>query len=118
MNTTLSSGLAGKRILVEGLFALAQAPDVEGSTVDLESGSLVTVRTVVQELVRLTGSTAEPLFDASLDRAMECVRTAKVNETYSQTGWKARTSLENGLSQTIDWYRAKLTSEMARAVSV
>ena len=104
--------------LVEGLIALAQAPNVEGSTVDLGSGSLVTVRTVVQELVRLTGSTAEPVFDAARDRAMECVRTAKVNETYSQTGWKVHTSLEKGLSQTIDWYRAKLTSEISRARSV
>ena len=98
--------------LVEGLIALAQAPCVEGSAADLGSGSPVTVRAVVQELVRLTGSTVEPAFDAVQDRAMECVRTAKVNETYSQTGWKARTSLEKGLSQTIDWYRAKLTSHI------
>ncbi len=103
--------------LVEGLTALAQAPDVEGCTVDLGSGFLVTVRAVVQELVRLTGSTAEPVFGAIQERPMEQLRTAKVNETYSQTGWKVRTSLEKGLSQTIDWYRARLTSEISRATS-
>jgi len=103
--------------LVEGLIALAQAPGVEGSAVDLGSGSLVTVRAVVQELVRLAGSTVEPAFDAVQDRAMECGRTAKVNETYLQTGWKPRTSLEKGLSQTIDWYRARLTNEISRATS-
>jgi UDP-glucose 4-epimerase len=103
--------------LVEGLTALAQAPGVEGSTVDLGSGFLVTVRAVVQELVRLTGSTAEPVFGAVQDRPMEQPRTARVNETYSQTGWKARTSLEKGLSQTIDWYRERLTAEISRAAS-
>ncbi len=103
--------------LVEGLTALAQAPGVEGSTVDLGSGFLVTVHAVVQELVRLTGSTAEPVFGAVQDRPMEQLRTARVNETYSQTGWKARTSLEKGLSQTIDWYREKLTAEVSRAAS-
>ncbi len=103
--------------LVEGLTALAQAPNVEGCTVDLGSGSLVSVRAVVQELVRLTGSTAEPLFGAIPERPMEPLRTAKVNETYSQIGWKIRTSLEKGLSQTIDWYRARLTDEVSRATS-
>ncbi len=103
--------------LVEGLTALAQAPGVEGSAVDLGSGFLVTVHAVVQELVRLTGSTAEPVFGAVQDRPMEQLRTARVNETYSQTGWKARTSLEKGLSQTIDWYREKLTAEVSRAAS-
>src|SRR5882762_3558754 len=103
--------------LVEGLTALAQAPDMEGSIVDLGSGFPVTVRAVVQELVRLTGSTAEPVFGAVQDRPMEQLRTARVNETYSQTGWKARTPLERGLSQTIDWYRERLTAEISRAAS-
>lgn len=103
--------------LVEGLTALAQAPGVEGSTVDLGSGFHVTVHAIVQELVRLTGSTAEPVFGAVQDRPMEQLRTARVNETYSQTGWKARTSLEKGLSQTIDWYRERLTAEVSRAAS-
>jgi len=103
--------------LVEGLTALAQAPGVEGSIVDLGSGFPVTVRAVVQELVRLTGSTAEPVFGAVQDRPMEQLRTARVNETYSQTGWKARTPLERGLSQTIDWYRERLTAEISRAAS-
>jgi len=103
--------------LVEGLTALAQAPNVEGCTVDLGSGSLVTVRAVVQELVRLTGSAEEPAFGAVPERPMEQLRTARVNETYSQTGWKSRTPLERGLSQTIDWYRERLTAEISRAAS-
>jgi UDP-glucose 4-epimerase len=101
--------------LVEGLIALAEAKGVEGSVVDLGSGILTSVRDVAKELARLAGAGIEPEMGALPDRPLEPQRTARVNETYSRIGWKARTPLEKGLTQTIDWYREKLKSGMRKA---
>lgn len=103
--------------LVEGLIALAKARGVEGSTVDLGSGILTSVRDVVQELVRLTGAGVEPAIGALPDRPLEPERSARVDETYSRIGWKTQTPLEKGLRQTIDSYKEKLKNGMSTAAS-
>lgn len=91
--------------VVEGLLATALAPGVAGSTVDLGSGKLVSIREVVEQLVRLVDRGITPLFGALPARPMEHSRVADSTTTYAQIGWKPTTSLENGLSQTIAWYR-------------
>jgi UDP-glucose 4-epimerase len=116
---------SGKRLVdwiyiddvARGLVALAEAPGVEGRTLDLGSGSLVSTRAVVQELVRLTASQVEPIFGALQDRPMETSRVADINDTYRQTGWKPQVNLSEGLSQTIVWYREQLRREKAKAAS-
>ena len=50
--------------VVDGLLAAAQMPDVEGCTIDLGSGTLVSIRAVVQQIVNLVDSRVEPLFGA------------------------------------------------------
>jgi len=97
--------------VVEGLLNAALTPQIEGATIDLGSGTLVSVRTVVQQLVTLMGTQIEPLFGALPDRPSEQVRVANTTDTYAKLGWKATTSLEAGLQQTVAWYRAQ--SDMA-----
>ena len=103
--------------VVDGLIAVAQAKGLEGATVDIGSGVLTSVLDVVQTLVRLSGSSLEPLIGAVPDRIMEQLRTAKVKETYSQIGWRARVPLEKGLARTIAWYRKWLQSGVPRAAT-
>lgn len=96
--------------VIEGLLALAQTPDIEGCTVDLGSGDFVTVHDIVNHLVRLTGSTIEPLYGALPDRPPEPVRVANIARTYNILEWKPKTSLENGLQHTINWHRKYLSN--------
>jgi UDP-glucose 4-epimerase len=91
--------------VVDGLVATAEVPNIEGRTVDVGSGRLVTVRNIVELLCRLVGSEVKPQFGALLDRPMEQVRFADINKTYAEINWKPRTDLEEGLSRTIDWCR-------------
>ncbi len=98
--------------VVDGLVAVAQAPDVEGSTIDLGSGSLVPIRAVVEQLVKLVGSQVEPLFGALPNRPLEQVRAADTPYAYAKLGWKPLTSLEKGLEYTVDWYRRQLTDPL------
>lgn len=91
--------------VVDGLLAMVQAPNIEGSTIDLGSGVLVPIRTVVQKLINITDSDVEPALGSVPDRPMEQVRVANIADTYAKIGWKPMTSLEKGLEYTVDWYR-------------
>jgi UDP-glucose 4-epimerase len=90
--------------VVDGLIALALAPDVEGDTVDLGSGSLITTAELVEMICSLMKSAVRPRFGALADRPLEPVRVARVADTTALTGWTPRVSLEQGLARTIDWY--------------
>lgn len=90
--------------VLEGMSAAMFAADAEGSTFDLGSGSLVSIRETVELVVELLGSRIRPLFGALPDRPVEQERIADVKTAHEKLGWKARTSLREGLSQTINWY--------------
>lgn len=94
--------------VANGLLALGQAPRIEGRTLDLASGQMVSVREVVEELVQLTGSQLEPVFGGEPDRKMEESRHANIQETYEQTGWRPEVPLQEGLRKTIAWYKGTL----------
>src|SRR6266581_2625651 len=94
--------------VVEGLLAAARAPGVEGRTIDVGSGELVSIRTLVEHLVRLINPQLQPLFGALLDRPLEQIRVANTAPAAALMGWEAATSLEEGLKRTVDWYEERL----------
>jgi UDP-glucose 4-epimerase len=98
--------------VIDGLLAMIKAPDIEGHTIDAGSGSLTSIRTVVEHLKKIINPRVEASFGALSDRPLEQVRIADISNTYSKTGWKPKTSLEKGLTLTVDWYREHyITSE-------
>src|SRR5713101_3751232 len=94
--------------VVNGFLALAQASDVDGATLDLGSGSLVSIREIVQQLAMSIGNGVKLEFGALPDRPLEPTRIAKTAETFARIGWKPQVSLQDGLERTVDWYRAAL----------
>jgi nucleoside-diphosphate-sugar epimerase len=94
--------------VVEAYAALAEAPGIEGRTVEIGSGKLVSIREIVGEVALLVGAGIEPTFGALPDRPMEPVRTADVAQTREWIGWSPKTPLTNGLSRTIEWYKEHL----------
>jgi len=91
--------------VIDGLLTAAQTNDIEGSTIDLGSGRLVSVREVVERLVSLVRPAVRPQFGAVPSRPIEPIRAANVIDTYARIGWKAATSWEKGLEFTINWYQ-------------
>jgi nucleoside-diphosphate-sugar epimerase len=91
--------------VVQALLAAAVTDAAVGRTLDVGSGQLVTVREVVERIARLVESDASPHFGAVPERPLEQVRTANVAKTAACLRWRARTSLEEGLARTVDWYR-------------
>lgn len=89
---------------VGGLLRCALGSGLEGATVELGSGELVTVRAVAERLHALVGGPA-PAFGALPDRPLERVRAACLAATERTLGWRPRVSLDEGLAATAAWYR-------------
>jgi nucleoside-diphosphate-sugar epimerase len=94
--------------VVAGYLAAATAKGVEGGTIDLGSGRLDTVRTVVEELVGLINPRVQPLFGSIPERALEQTRTADAESSFRRIGWRTQISLRDGLARTAEWYREQL----------
>ena len=94
--------------VVEALLALGIGPALEGGRFDVGSGRLVTVRSVASRLARLSATGVRPEFGALPDRPMEQVRRADARATSRATGWRARTSLAEGLKRTYAWYAERV----------
>jgi UDP-glucose 4-epimerase len=94
--------------VVEGFLALADSPGIDGSTLDLGSGSSVSIRDLLQELTGIIGEGASAEFGALADRPMEPTRIANVVESFARIGWKPQVSLREGLTRTVEWYRRAL----------
>lgn len=91
--------------VVEGFLAAATAIGIEGSTIDLGTGQLASVRTVVEHLFELVRPDEKPAFGSLADRALEQVRAADVEASFRRIGWRPRVSLRDGLRRTAEWYR-------------
>lgn len=91
--------------VVEGMLAAALVPNVEGYTFDLGSGSLVSIRAVVEQLTKIVNPHIEPLFGTLPDRPVEKVRVANTTYAYDKLGWQPVISLERGLEYTVNWYK-------------
>lgn len=94
--------------VVDGLVRAARAQGAEGQRIDLGSGELVTIQTLVGKLYRLLAPGVEPPFGTLPDRPMEQVRAAEVGATEALLGWRPGTTLDDGLRATVDWYRREL----------
>ena len=100
--------------VVTGLLAAAHAPGVDGSTIDLGSGTLVSIRTIVEDLTRLIDSPARPVYGAVPSRPLEPTRQADTESTHAAIGWRPTTPLATGLHLTVNWYREELERSPSR----
>lgn len=88
----------------EGI-ARATASYNEPNPVNLGAGREITIRELAELIANLTGFTGKLVWDPSQPdgQPRRCLDTARARDRF---GFTARTSLEDGLQQTIAWYRA------------
>jgi nucleoside-diphosphate-sugar epimerase len=80
---------------------------VDGHTIDVGSGVLASVRQIVELIVEAVGPTeGRPLFGAQPVRPLEQEVQVATEDAARLLGWRASTSLEDGLQATVAWYRA------------
>ena len=91
--------------VIDGLLLAGVTPGLDGSTVELGTGTLTSIRDVVAKLVRLLSPAVKPVFAALPDRPPRQERAANVGDTYARMGWRPATPLDDGLARTVEWYR-------------
>ncbi|MBK5281658.1 MAG: NAD-dependent epimerase/dehydratase family protein, partial [Nitrospiraceae bacterium] len=83
--------------VIEGFLAAAQRPDVEGCTLDLGSGTLISVRAIVEQLVAIMRPSIQPLFGVLPDSPLKPQCVANIVESEGKLDWHPETSLSAGL---------------------
>lgn len=104
--------------VIDGMLAAAVTPGVEGCSIDLGSGVLVSIRDLVLQIADIIGNHVVPQFGALPDRPMEKIRIANTAEAYQKVGWKQCTSLRAGLQKTVEWFRNELARSDCHSESV
>lgn len=87
--------------MVEGILRCGVVPGIEGSTIDIGTGELASVREIVDKLVILTEPLATPHFGALPDRFSEHTPVANITHAWEKIRWKASVSLNEGLKRTV-----------------
>jgi UDP-glucose 4-epimerase len=94
--------------VVDAFLRAAVAPGVEGMSLDIGSGELITAHALVDRLCALVDGDVEPVFGALADRQLERVRVADPTRAAQAMGWRPRTPLDEGLELTVKFYRSHL----------
>jgi UDP-glucose 4-epimerase len=92
--------------VVDAFLRAAVARGAPGRSLDVGSGRLVSARAVVERLAALVGG--EVGFGTVPDRVLERVRVADPVPAEAAIGWRPRTPLDGGLTQTVAFYRDHL----------
>jgi nucleoside-diphosphate-sugar epimerase len=87
--------------VIDAFAAAATADGLAGATLDLGTGTLTSVRAVVEELAAIVDGGVEPAFGVLADRPLEVAVAADTATAAARLGWTARTSLRQGLERTV-----------------
>jgi nucleoside-diphosphate-sugar epimerase len=92
--------------VVEGMVAAAVAPGIDGHSVDLGTGWAHPIYQVVDRIWAETGARGRILRGELPYRPGEVKHlVADADRTAQMTGWRAQVSLEEGLKETVRWYK-------------
>lgn len=91
--------------VVKGFLTAAFSPNIEGKTIDIGSGELISIRSIVDLICRLINRNVEPVFGAVPQRPFEQETVADIGQTNLLIGWKPEIGIEEGLKQTLKWYK-------------
>ena len=85
--------------VVEGLLRAATIEGIEGASFDLGSGRLISIRQMVEQIVKVMESELRPQFGAVPDRPLEQERAADTTFLKDRLGWTPQTPLRRGRKQ-------------------
>ena len=92
----------------DGVIALAEVvttrPDIRGEAFNFGADARLSVREIVERILRLMGSDLEP--DVR-NEAVNEIREQRVSaqKAHDALGWSPSHSVDEGLARTVDWYR-------------
>ena len=93
--------------LVNGLISMMTAPGIDGETIELGSGKVISVKDIVVKVTHMINDKLDPVIGSVEDRPLEQEDRANVSMTQSQIGWSPQFELEDGLRNTIEHFKKK-----------
>ena len=90
--------------VVSAFLEAASREGLAGETVDVGSGTRLTIHDLVDRLAAIIDSEIEPIFGALPDRPLETTKVADLERTWEILGWRPAVSLDEGLRRTVDWF--------------
>jgi nucleoside-diphosphate-sugar epimerase len=104
---------SGKRIcdfiyvndIIRGLLLMALNEKASGSVIDLGMGIGISIEDIVKKIIGLMKSPLLPEFGSIADRVGEMPQIARRKDTFEKIGWNPIWTLEEGLINTISWYK-------------
>jgi UDP-glucose 4-epimerase len=95
--------------LVEGVLLAGVVPDIEGALLNLGNGTEVAIVDLIRTILALLGDPIVADIGALPDRPIEIHRMcADATRARELLGWSPRRTLEEGLADTVRWYRTEL----------
>jgi UDP-glucose 4-epimerase len=91
---------------VQALMKAADAPGVSGNVYNVGVGANITVLDLVAALNKLLGTDLKPVHAAPRTGDVRFSR-ADIRRTRAELGYDPQVGFEDGLKQTLDWYREK-----------
>jgi dTDP-glucose 4,6-dehydratase len=95
--------------LVEGIVRLLKSAEVY--PVNLGNPQEMTILEFAHRVLQVTGSTSEIVFVSPRDERTKddpMVRQPDITKAQQVLGWEPRVSLDEGLRETVDWFRTRL----------
>jgi UDP-glucose 4-epimerase len=93
--------------VVEANLLACKAPGVGGQVFNVACGDRITVNSMLQQINKITGKDISPIYAEAragdIKHSQADIRLAK-----ERIGYQAKVSFEEGLRNTIDWYRQNL----------
>lgn len=90
--------------VVDAFVCAVNRRGIDGQTIDIGSGQLISVKNIVEMLFQAMGAATPPGFGEIAERPMEQVRQADVAAAKRLLAWEPRVSLASGLNRTIAAY--------------
>ncbi|NOY69632.1 MAG: SDR family oxidoreductase [Deltaproteobacteria bacterium] len=91
--------------LIDGLIALMESPDSVTGPINLGNTKEMTISDIAKKIIELTGSKSEIVYHP-LPAEDPTRRRPDISLATGQLGWKPRTSLDEGLQKTIEYFKS------------
>ncbi|MDP1568667.1 MAG: SDR family oxidoreductase [Vicinamibacterales bacterium] len=91
--------------VVDGVLRATEAPDVTGQVINVATGTRTSLNELLRVLQALMGTSLVPAYGPGRDGDVRDSQ-ADISKAARLLGYTPRVSLEDGLRQTVEWYRA------------
>ncbi|MBW2981165.1 SDR family NAD(P)-dependent oxidoreductase [Candidatus Woesearchaeota archaeon] len=92
--------------IIDGLILAGEKEEAIGKIINLGNGREIAIKELAEAIVKLTGSKSKLEVGALPHRPIEIWRMCAANDLAKKyLGWEPKTSFEEGLKKTIDWFQ-------------